>query len=457
MSVRLFDLNIEEVLENWEVHHAVREVIANALDEQLLSQSEDSQIEKEADGWHVRDFGRGLRIEHFTQNENPEKLAARIGVIGKFGVGLKDALATFHRHGIAVMLRSAHGTFRVRTAKKTGFEGIQTLHIEYDDTPTQLEGTDVVLTGVRDEDVTAAKALFLKFSSERALESTPYGEILRRSPQSARVYINGVYANDEPNFLFSYNITSLTETMKKKLNRERVNVGRSTYTERVVAILKQASSTPVKDALIEQALRSKGDQSDEMQWADVSQLSLNLLSASRPVSLVTESQWQEHPDLVDNMRRDGYQVVVVGDTQQARLEQQMQSGGPTVRTLDVYVGEYNSSFQYTFVADTDLTREERDVYGLTPKVLELLGLRKSVPIRISETIRAALFDYGGVWDSSEGAIVIKRSSLASPAKYTGVLLHEIAHATTGTVDASREFESVLSDYLGTTGSKAVGR
>ena len=27
-----FDLNIEKILENWEVYHALREIIANALD-----------------------------------------------------------------------------------------------------------------------------------------------------------------------------------------------------------------------------------------------------------------------------------------------------------------------------------------------------------------------------------------------------------------------------------------
>jgi hypothetical protein len=94
--IRLFDLNIEEVLENWEVHHAVREIIANALDEQVLARTADPEIAKGRDGWHVRDFGRGIQIQHFTQNENPEKLASAGGVIGKFGVGLKDALATFH-------------------------------------------------------------------------------------------------------------------------------------------------------------------------------------------------------------------------------------------------------------------------------------------------------------------------------------------------------------------------
>jgi len=68
---RLFDLNIEEVLENWELQHAIREVIANALDEQVLSHTSPPEIARARKEWQVRDFGRGLEIRHFTQNENP--------------------------------------------------------------------------------------------------------------------------------------------------------------------------------------------------------------------------------------------------------------------------------------------------------------------------------------------------------------------------------------------------
>jgi DNA gyrase/topoisomerase IV subunit B len=108
----LFDLNVERVLEHWEPHHALREVIANALDEQSLTSTSEIEISRDAERrWHVRDFGRGLRIEHFTQNESDEKLRAPGIVIGKFGVGLKDALATFDRHGIGVEIRSPGGTF----------------------------------------------------------------------------------------------------------------------------------------------------------------------------------------------------------------------------------------------------------------------------------------------------------------------------------------------------------
>lgn len=92
MPTRTFDLNIEEVLENWETEHALREVIANALDEQLLSSTKDIDISKDQLGqYHIRDFGRGLRIEHFTLNEDKEKLGSDKPIIGKFGVGSKDA------------------------------------------------------------------------------------------------------------------------------------------------------------------------------------------------------------------------------------------------------------------------------------------------------------------------------------------------------------------------------
>jgi hypothetical protein len=93
IGLRSFDLNIEEVLENWEVEHALREIIANALDEQVISNTAEIEITKdEQSDWRIRDYGRGLQIEHFTLNENKEKLDAPSGVIGKFGVGLKDAL-----------------------------------------------------------------------------------------------------------------------------------------------------------------------------------------------------------------------------------------------------------------------------------------------------------------------------------------------------------------------------
>lgn len=43
--MRQFDLNIEDMLSHWEPEHALRELIANALDEQILSKTDDINIE----------------------------------------------------------------------------------------------------------------------------------------------------------------------------------------------------------------------------------------------------------------------------------------------------------------------------------------------------------------------------------------------------------------------------
>src|SRR3954470_13688263 len=159
MTSRYFDLNIQRVLEHWSVSEALREVIANALDEQALTRTADVEIVESTDAvWHIRDFGRGLRYEHFTQNENPEKLAQPSLVIGKFGVGLKDALATFDRHDVGVVVRSAHAEITIESVAKHGFDDVRTLHAVVSESPDlAMHGTEFILTGLSRADVDRAK------------------------------------------------------------------------------------------------------------------------------------------------------------------------------------------------------------------------------------------------------------------------------------------------------------
>ena len=49
-----FDLNIGKILEDWEIYHAIREIVANALDEHLLTNTAEIEILLRAD---MRFFG----------------------------------------------------------------------------------------------------------------------------------------------------------------------------------------------------------------------------------------------------------------------------------------------------------------------------------------------------------------------------------------------------------------
>jgi hypothetical protein len=244
---RLFDLNIEKILEAWDNAHAVRELIANALDEQVLTGTREVEIVKDPQAvWVIRDYGRGLRYEHFTQNENPEKLNALGRVIGRFGIGLKDAIATLDRNGVVVEIESAHGVVTLTQRGKHDFGDVVTLHAAVAlPQDTHFRGTAIRLSGLLDADMDRAKDFFLKLSDETIIDETRVGRIPRKKGPKSRIYVAGLLVAEEEHFAFSYDITSLTEAMKKALNRERTNVGRSAYSERVKSMLLQTESQAV--------------------------------------------------------------------------------------------------------------------------------------------------------------------------------------------------------------------
>jgi len=462
MANRLFDLNIEKVLEDWEVYHAIREVIANALDENLLTKTKEIEIFKDGQSkWHIRDFGRGLRYEHLTQNECEEKLAHPNLVIGKFGVGLKDALATFDRHKVKVLIKSKHGDITVVKSEKHGFEDITTLHASISPpSDMNFQGTEFILEWCTDDDVEIAKNFFLKFSGETELENTSYGSVLKKTNQS-KIYINGLRVAEEENFLFSYNITSITETMRKALNREKTHLGRTAYTDRVKAILLACRGTEVAEPLAGDLQRYEtGLMHDELKWNEIATHACKILNASQKVIFLTPLQLVNAKDFVDKAKGDGFRIVTIPDNIQQKIRGLEDLAGAPIRDLEQFKGEWNQSFEFKFVNPKDLTRAEKMIFDKTEEITDLVGgLPKNVKkIMISETMRLETMSYmeaTGLWEPVEERIIIKRSRLRSLKEYAATLLHEIAHAKSGTSDISREFEDELTSLLGEISSNVV--
>ena len=449
----LFDLNVEKILDHWGVPEAVREVIANALDEQALSGTAEPQIVKRRDGWHVTDFGRGLRYQHLTQNENPEKRRQADLVVGKFGVGLKDALATFYRRGIDVNVHSPFADITLQRAAKSNFADVKTLHAAISPPSEQKRhGTDFVLRGLADKDMAAARGYFLRFAGDEELERTEFGSILRRvQDQPARIYVKGVRVALEEQFLFSYNITSTTAQLQRALNRERSNVGRSAYQDRVKAILLKARSDAVAEQLAADLTRIQtGANHDEITWLDVQEQAVRILATKGKTVFVTSQQMFTMGATIMEARTDGYKVHVIPDRLLARLPNLRDFNGNPILDIKGFIQVWNESFQFEFVDPSKLNKAERDSWSILPELLRMAGdhAKRVKEIRVSSTMRLdeGAYETEGVWDSPN--IVVKRSVLDSRRHFARVVLHEIAHASSNANHGSIPFMAAIDDLAG---------
>ncbi len=462
MTIKKFDLNIEKILEDWEVHHAIREVVANAIDEQFLTKTKDIQIYKDSKKrWHIKDFGRGLNYQHLTQKEDDEKLE-NPHVIGKFGIGLKDAFATFDRKRVKVCVRSKHGEITLDRSQKHSFDDLVTLHacISPPSDP-DLVGTEFILEGVVDEDVEKAKDLFLRFSGDKVIETTRYGQVLKKRERTGRIYVNGVRVAEEDNFLFSYNVTSLTSSIRKALNRERTNVGRSAYSDRVKSILLSCKGKEVAEHLVDDLKEyHTGEMHDEIKWLDVQEHAVKILNATERVVFFTAEDLIYSKNMVDEARTSGYKVITIPENLKLRIHGSTDISGKPILDLDQFYSEYDSSFKFEFVKIDELNPSERKIFSMTDRILEIAGKPKRVKtVKISKTMKKDLSSFTeatGVWQESTGTIIVKRDQLRSTENYAGTLLHEVAHAISGATDVSREFESELTRLLGIITPRVLG-
>jgi rRNA-processing protein FCF1 len=318
-----------------------------------------------------------------------------------------------------------------------------------------------VLNGASIEDMNQAKAFFLKFSGESAVDSTRLGQILkRRSGAPGRIYVTGLLVAEEEKFAFSYNITSLTKRMRDALNRERTNVGRTAYADRMKDILLESQSISVASTLADELSKiQSGTNSDEVNWTDVAVHASKILNAKEDVLFVCSTQMLDHPDALDSARSDGMRIVLVPENIIQKIGGLTDVEGNAIRDMQTYQTQYQESFKFKYVEYEDLSSVERVIFD---KRHEIIALDGKLPaeikaIVISETMRpdfSGMDHTQGLWDPFSGKIVIRRDQLRAMDLFAGTLLHEVAHARGGHPDVTRAFEEDLTSALGRVASRS---
>ena len=428
-NIKYFDLNIGKILEHWNVEHAVREFIANGLDETLMSKSSKPLeiTELGANNWVIKDYGRGIKPEHFVQSEDDEKLL-RYDVIGKFGFGLKDAIATLTRNNIIVVVKSKYGTMQVSKKSKFLFDDIVTLHMEI--TPTtnkDMIGTEIIMSNLTENDINKSKEFFLVYSNLKMVSSTEVGDIYEKTDGMSYIYINGIKVSQEENFMYSYNITAINAKMRKALNRERTNLGRSIYAERIQKILLNSNNDIVKNELKKEIGNIEiGCNCDEINYKNVQLHAIKLLSQNnKKVVFLTKNELSRDFEKIDVMKKQGYDIVVNSNNVQKNLKNIKDDTNTSVITYDKFVNKVNKTRgDYTTMPNNklkdELTDRQLKVWKYAPKIFSWMDLKYFSPdVHIS---RDLLDKTGAIGMCRGNEIIIDICNLSDVKKLSGVLL-----------------------------------
>jgi len=201
----------------------------------------------------------------------------------------------------------------------------------------------VILEDCKDGYINEAKNFFLMFSNEKLLEKTNLGEVYSKG-KTGRIYVGGLLIAEEEKFLFSYNITSITKVMSKALNRERTNVGRTAYTQRVKDVLLQCKSVKVAELLTADLSKfDAGQCHDELTWIDIAEHSCKLLNSLKKVIFLTSMEMFDAKERVDLAKKDGYEVVIVPINVKLKIRGTKDYNGKPLQDLEQYVQEWNAS------------------------------------------------------------------------------------------------------------------
>lgn len=440
-----FDLNIRGYLKDWDIFHAVRELISNAMDESVISGTDKPIIKKIGDkSWQIIDFGRGINPSSLVISENTEKV--KPGVIGKFGIGLKDAINVFQNNNIKLTLQSKFGLIEFELMKKHGFEDL-TIHAKI--TPCEMMiGTVATLANISDDDINKARELFLIYSPRKRIYCGKFGEIYERlnSDKFAGIYINGLQISHEDDFLFHYNITNITATIRKGLNRERNEVGSTVYAERIQHILKEGiNNSDIIKNVVRQIFLLDKTKTNELRYKDIKNEASILCKEVAVV--VTKEELVKGGKEIEELKSSDKSIVIVSKDEQKSLD---------AVKLPAFAAKSDAKkLEYTELTDIEfaaLPDNKKRIWELRSLICNQFDINPKI-IRLSNDLNCDGLCVRKLFGSK---IILHVNTLETEERFFGNLIHEITHYKYKHDDVSKDFESDLSNQLGYLAAKSLG-
>ncbi len=440
-----FDLNIKRILTTWEVPHACRELVANALDEHVLCNLDPKAvvIDLKEDRLLIKDQGRGITKFHFVQDESVEKVEhfKNSQIIGHFGVGMKDAVAVLVRQERTLEIKCKHGRYTFEYKNKHGHDDVITLHvIIHDDVPSDFHGTEVTVRPISKKELKKTKDLFLMFGERKVLFECTIGQVLSNEGDTSSIYVKGLRVDQSQQYQFSYNIRELNKSLRERMSRDKNSISVGVYSGIIKRILTSTTKIDPLYQMLEKLIVDNGnrDLKTDVAYKDVT---IHVTKNMEHRVIVTQEQCRTHPNVFDKIK-DRAQIV-----SKEQYEMISRTASRKCKTIDdiIKIGvEHGDEIAYadmsakekdTFDMGNEVIRSNPDIFGSlsTPKIVQNLKLQGS--------------EASGVRSKDDIYVDYEQLRKGGHA-YFGTLAHEHAHKKSNATDCTREFERCLTDMLG---------
>jgi hypothetical protein len=314
------DLNIaKECLENWEIHHAIREIIANAIDEHSECEiKKPITINIIQNKCEIIDYGRGLKIDNFIQKINKTK-TTKTNFIGQFGIGLKDCLGVLCKNDIDVKIFTQEYKYTSLYLEKPG-TNIHTLHVEYIKNPEKNidYGTKFILTNINKKDIIDAKNYFIDYTTNQYIKFT---DSIYKFDKKQFIFVNGMKTSETKNMYFSYNIKK-TKELKELFNRDRDDKDYQLFKKNIENILQNVKLNNNCKDLINQLIKILAEKNlKEFNQIDIIRNILNQLNETDKyifIDIIDKNKIREkiYSDKIRNSKRE---IIFLGQGVKTKL------------------------------------------------------------------------------------------------------------------------------------------
>ena len=214
--MELLDLNIKDIDNNWTINDAIRELVANAIDEHIIANISNSvkiTYNNQTKTLIISDEGRGIKSVHFTENINKEKIN-NPNVFGKLGINLKNAIAVLVNNHINVIIKSDFGIYTpIISAKQGIIEQLPTIHIQRENNFNEQKGTIIYLCPITQQQAEQANNL-LVLHQQGKWTSKSFNENVNNNDQQITNLTNKIDSLTKTNNENNLTINNLTTQLK---------------------------------------------------------------------------------------------------------------------------------------------------------------------------------------------------------------------------------------------------